>query len=144
LCEIETSSAFFSSSFIQCATHASGSPAQSRNQPTTSKHCQTEPSSTTKQQHQSQTTRGDVKDSSKSVKPGRKQFADPAKRPKAPAPRLYGWGLAMSGALGEPELIRARHHTTPLKFIISPYRIPFAELQTVTDIACGYGFSVFV
>lgn len=50
----------------------------------------------------------------------------------------------MSGALGEPELIRARHHTAPLKFIISPYRIPFSELQTVTDIACGYGFSTFV
>lgn len=53
--------------------------------------------------------------------------------------RVYVWGRGETGALGL--------NLDPLKHshnIKEPKRLKFAEQNNVTDLACGYGFTVFV
>ncbi|XP_067008826.2 RCC1-like G exchanging factor-like protein [Anabrus simplex] len=50
--------------------------------------------------------------------------------------RVYSWGLAEHGALGNREKSRNR-------FVQRPSRLQFAEKHKVVDVACGYGFTAF-
>ncbi|XP_008544821.1 RCC1-like G exchanging factor-like protein [Microplitis demolitor] len=54
--------------------------------------------------------------------------------------RVYVWGLANHGALGT--LGRTRALKEGVNFIAKPSRLYFAEHYPVTDIACGYGFTL--
>lgn len=56
--------------------------------------------------------------------------------------RIYVWGLAETGALGNETSTddHKSHHTAVVN---APTRQQFAELNHVTNIACGYGFSAF-
>jgi len=58
--------------------------------------------------------------------------------------RVYSWGLAEHGALGERQFLRP---ITPgrraVQYMHRPYRLKFGEENEVTSVACGYGFSVF-
>lgn len=53
--------------------------------------------------------------------------------------RVYVWGLASHGALGELKVLRK----TDLSYIMRPRRLSFAEYYQVVDIACGYGFTAY-
>lgn len=57
--------------------------------------------------------------------------------------RLYVWGLAETGALGN-ERSREDHKSAHTAIVTSPTRQQFAEMNHVVDFACGYGFSHFV
>nr|CAD7418696.1 unnamed protein product [Timema cristinae] len=55
--------------------------------------------------------------------------------------RLYVWGLAEHGALGnQRQLLRQKK---PQHYVPYPKRLHFAEQNQVLDATCGYGFSVF-
>lgn len=58
---------------------------------------------------------------------------------------VYTWGVANHGALGRPSFIRPdkekRQHR--LQFVQHPHRLAFGEYHKVTDLTCGYGFTVF-
>ncbi len=83
---------------------------------------------------------------------------------KNPMSRVYMWGMACYGALGVPEYLRPkRRHVEPLKtmhrlvlqhlvakketpselLVNRPARCSFVETRGVSDVACGYGFTVF-
>lgn len=53
--------------------------------------------------------------------------------------RVYVWGLAEHGALGEVKALRKN----TISYLSKPKRLQFAEQYKVTDIACGYGFTVY-
>ncbi|KAK6630329.1 hypothetical protein RUM44_004996 [Polyplax serrata] len=59
---------------------------------------------------------------------------------------LYGWGLGEYGAIGHHGEVM-KNMSGPddprLRLVIRPKRLNFGELNTVTDIAAGYGFSAF-
>ncbi|XP_011170411.1 RCC1-like G exchanging factor-like protein [Solenopsis invicta] len=50
--------------------------------------------------------------------------------------RVYVWGLAAHGALGDSRAMKKGK-------ISKPKRLSFAERHKVTDIACGYGFTAY-
>lgn len=54
--------------------------------------------------------------------------------------RIYGWGLAEHGALATKGKLKKGESVSCL---YKPKRISFGEYHKVTDIACGYGFTVF-
>lgn len=53
--------------------------------------------------------------------------------------RVYVWGLAHHGALGEDSVLSNKRISCTKK----PKRLRFAELHKVVDIACGYGFTAY-
>lgn len=53
--------------------------------------------------------------------------------------RVYVWGLAEHGALGEVTKLRRNQ----VAYLSKPKRLSFAERHKVTDIACGYGFTIY-
>ncbi|XP_011632471.1 RCC1-like G exchanging factor-like protein isoform X1 [Pogonomyrmex barbatus] len=53
--------------------------------------------------------------------------------------RVYVWGLAEHGALGEPKILKKNK----ISYISKPKRSFFAEQHKVIDIACGYGFTAY-
>lgn len=53
--------------------------------------------------------------------------------------RVYVWGLAEHGALGETRALKK----SQISYLSKPKRLPFAERHKVIDIACGYGFTVY-
>ncbi|KAG5340041.1 RCC1L protein, partial [Acromyrmex charruanus] len=53
--------------------------------------------------------------------------------------RVYVWGLAEHGALGEPRALKKNR----ISYLLKPKRLSFAEQHRVTDIACGYGFTAY-
>ncbi|CAG0918765.1 unnamed protein product [Notodromas monacha] len=61
--------------------------------------------------------------------------------------RLYGWGNTVYGALGEP-LFLERERKSPnakaIEIVDHPARLVFGEHNQVKDIACGYGFTLFL
>ena len=57
--------------------------------------------------------------------------------------RLYLWGNAMYGALGNSSFLKPVYHKHPLKSYGRPWRLPFADMHKVNDVSCGYGFTVF-
>lgn len=57
--------------------------------------------------------------------------------------RIYTWGNAMVGALGNSHFLKPTIHKYALESIRRPSRLPFGELHKVKDISCGYGFTVF-
>lgn len=61
-----------------------------------------------------------------------------------PQSRVFAWGMACYGALGNPDILHpARKTQTPRKTLSRPGRISRLELHKIKDIACGYGYSVF-
>lgn len=52
--------------------------------------------------------------------------------------RVYVWGLASHGALGEPKVLKK-----DISCLAKPKRLSFAEQHKVIDIACGYGFTAY-
>lgn len=52
--------------------------------------------------------------------------------------RVYVWGLGELGALGG-----ARMSQNKISYIARPQRSSFGERYRVTDIACGYGFTLY-
>ncbi|GIX86018.1 RCC1-like G exchanging factor-like protein [Caerostris extrusa] len=58
--------------------------------------------------------------------------------------RVYMWGNAMLGALGKANFILPVVHKQPLESMVYPWKHPFGNFHKVKDIACGYGFTVFV
>lgn len=53
---------------------------------------------------------------------------------------MYVWGLAAHGGLGlQPPVAKKKEFI----FYHKPNRLRFAEEHRVTDVACGYGFTVF-
>ncbi|CAL1273742.1 unnamed protein product [Larinioides sclopetarius] len=57
--------------------------------------------------------------------------------------RVYMWGNAAFGALGKASFIMPTAHRRPLKSMIYPWRLPFADFHKIFDVSCGYGFTVF-
>uniref|UniRef100_T1J6W7 RCC1-like G exchanging factor-like protein n=1 Tax=Strigamia maritima TaxID=126957 RepID=T1J6W7_STRMM len=58
--------------------------------------------------------------------------------------RIYLWGCAATGALGEPRYLKpTQKRARALLSLHKPGRLRFAELNDVTDVACGFGFTVF-
>lgn len=57
--------------------------------------------------------------------------------------RVYVWGLAETGALGN-EKNKDDHKSQHTAVVTAPTRQQFAEQHHVVDMACGYGFSAFV
>lgn len=49
------------------------------------------------------------------------------------------WGLADHGAIGEATALCK----DKISYLLKPKRLSFAERYKVTDIACGYGFTVY-
>lgn len=58
---------------------------------------------------------------------------------------MYTWGVANHGALGRPSFIRPDKEKRQyrLQFMQHPHRLAFGEYHKVTDLTCGYGFTVF-
>ncbi|KAI5712851.1 hypothetical protein M8J75_011739 [Diaphorina citri] len=57
--------------------------------------------------------------------------------------RLYVFGLAEHGALGYTTQVgNKRRRQLPHKYFKSPIRLHFGHYYRITDIACGYGFTV--
>lgn len=54
--------------------------------------------------------------------------------------RVYVWGEATTGACGINESLHTQKYA---KVVKCPTRLPFAERFDVTDIAAGYGFTLF-
>lgn len=57
--------------------------------------------------------------------------------------KAYVWGLAETGALGTQKSLY-KHKKINCRFVQHPTRLQFAENQKILNVACGYGFSVFV
>ncbi|XP_032678691.1 RCC1-like G exchanging factor-like protein [Odontomachus brunneus] len=53
--------------------------------------------------------------------------------------RVYAWGLAHHGALGDNTVLKWKN----VSQISRPKRLHFAEIHDVVDIACGYGFTAY-
>ncbi|ETN61051.1 regulator of chromosome condensation [Anopheles darlingi] len=56
--------------------------------------------------------------------------------------RVYVWGLAATGALGMQTSVKKQAQVYT-DYVQHPSRLSFAEGHSVTDIASGYGFTVF-
>ncbi|XP_054268063.1 RCC1-like G exchanging factor-like protein [Macrosteles quadrilineatus] len=59
--------------------------------------------------------------------------------------RVYVWGLSEHGALGNRLQLKntVKYKKKLPEFHHKPLRLTFAEQNKVTDIACGYGFTLF-
>lgn len=57
--------------------------------------------------------------------------------------RIYMWGNAAFGALGNANFLKPVRHKFALDNMCKPWRLPFADLHKVRDVSCGYGFTVF-
>ncbi|XP_050432299.1 RCC1-like G exchanging factor-like protein [Adelges cooleyi] len=72
------------------------------------------------------------------------QDLDPYMTPYSSSPndqqRLYTWGMAEHGALGD---LRIRSRERKITFIYRPVRMRFAYSHQIKDVACGYGFTVY-
>ncbi|XP_049296754.1 RCC1-like G exchanging factor-like protein [Anopheles funestus] len=62
---------------------------------------------------------------------------------KANDTRVYVWGLAATGALGMQTSVKKQAQVFT-DFVQHPSRLSFAEGHTVSDVASGYGFTVYV
>ena len=63
---------------------------------------------------------------------------------KNPVSRVFSWGTACYGALGNPQLLHPqRKSQEPKTAMHHPMRISDFEMQKVKDVACGYGYSLF-
>ena len=63
---------------------------------------------------------------------------------KNPVSRVFSWGTACYGALGNPQLLHPqRKGQEPKTAMHHPMRISDFEMQKVKDVACGYGYSLF-
>lgn len=60
----------------------------------------------------------------------------------APGNRLYCWGSANTGALAIRRYLRPEPGQYKVSSRHRPVRVPFAELNRVIDVACGYGFTL--
>eukprot|EP00095_Tigriopus_kingsejongensis_P008606 maker-scaffold460_size165339-snap-gene-0.29 protein:Tk08606 transcript:maker-scaffold460_size165339-snap-gene-0.29-mRNA-1 annotation:"hypothetical protein DAPPUDRAFT_304656" len=61
-----------------------------------------------------------------------------------PNNRIYLWGMACYGALGNPDFVRPKNKKkNPLKANHHPTRCSTAEKRSVTAIGCGHGFTIF-
>lgn len=60
---------------------------------------------------------------------------------KKAATRVYVWGFALYGALGKPQFVKPTKGQRPLFALHKPGRLELKETK-VTDVACGYGFTV--
>jgi len=58
--------------------------------------------------------------------------------------RVYVWGNAEYGALGQPTFLQPRGKKNALSVMHKPYRLPFAEFEDIKALSCGYGFTVLV
>ncbi|XP_053674248.1 RCC1-like G exchanging factor-like protein [Anopheles nili] len=57
--------------------------------------------------------------------------------------RVYVWGLAATGALGIQTSVKKQAKIFT-DFVQHPSRLSFAEAHSVTDVATGYGFTIYV
>jgi len=57
--------------------------------------------------------------------------------------RVYVWGNAQLGALGQEGFNFPKKKRNVLKYMHKPFRQSFAEFNSVTSMACGYGFTLF-
>lgn len=64
-------------------------------------------------------------------------------RPSQDARRVYAWGVAETGALGNFTIKMKKSLKTLPEFYHHPKRLNFSQLYKVHDIACGYGFTAF-
>ncbi|XP_064473333.1 RCC1-like G exchanging factor-like protein isoform X2 [Ornithodoros turicata] len=82
------------------------------------------------------------------------KFRDPDEEKKLPVfqyaterskrrKRVYLWGASLTGALGHDKLVRPGPDIKPRECTHKPYKTLFAEVYQVSDVACGYGFTVF-
>uniref|UniRef100_A0A2S2QI70 Williams-Beuren syndrome chromosomal region 16 n=1 Tax=Sipha flava TaxID=143950 RepID=A0A2S2QI70_9HEMI len=78
----------------------------------------------------------DVKVKSKDVDP----FMVPYSNSPKDQQRLYVWGMAEHGALGD---LKIRSRERNIQFIYRPVRMRFAYSHKIMDLACGYGFTVY-
>ena len=64
---------------------------------------------------------------------------------KNPISRVFSWGTACYGALGNPHLLHPqRKHLEPKSAVHHPMRISDFEMKKkIKDVACGYGYSLF-
>ncbi|XP_050074645.1 RCC1-like G exchanging factor-like protein [Anopheles maculipalpis] len=62
---------------------------------------------------------------------------------KATDTRVYVWGLAATGALGIQTSVKKQAQVFT-DFVQHPSRLSFAEGHSVSDVAAGYGFTVYV
>ena len=61
-----------------------------------------------------------------------------------PISRVYTWGMACYGALGNPQLnVQKIKKKQKPDSIHHPMRLSAMEMKKVKDVACGYGFTVF-
>ncbi|XP_050060125.1 RCC1-like G exchanging factor-like protein isoform X3 [Aphis gossypii] len=69
---------------------------------------------------------------------------DPFMAPYSESPkdqqRLYVWGMAEHGALGD---LKIRSRERQIQFIYRPVRLRFSYSHKIKDLACGYGFTVY-
>lgn len=56
--------------------------------------------------------------------------------------RVYLWGNAICGALGNPSFTHPPPRKDLLRTMHRPWRFPFADTHKVVEISCGYGFTV--
>ncbi|CAL7941709.1 unnamed protein product [Xylocopa violacea] len=54
--------------------------------------------------------------------------------------RVYVWGMAEHGALGTLKSVK---YENGVSYIPRPKRLVFGEKHDVTNVACGYGFTIF-
>ncbi|KAL5014995.1 hypothetical protein ScPMuIL_009265 [Solemya velum] len=60
--------------------------------------------------------------------------------------RVYVWGCASTGALGIKTYMKPEKNQIPLTSMHRPARLRFLDIHDikVTDVSCGYGFTLFV
>ncbi|XP_014666204.1 PREDICTED: Williams-Beuren syndrome chromosomal region 16 protein homolog isoform X2 [Priapulus caudatus] len=61
-------------------------------------------------------------------------------------PRMYVWGYAKTGALGVRTFVKPeRGAVAKVRDVqTKPYRLKFADHYPIRDVACGYGFTVYI
>jgi len=68
------------------------------------------------------------------------QFMTPYSASPKDQQRLYVWGMAEHGALGD---LKIRSRERQIQFIYRPVRLRFSYSHKIKDLACGYGFTVY-
>lgn len=60
--------------------------------------------------------------------------------------RVYVWGIAHTGALGVKQFVKPDRgsRAKPKIYQAKPFRLKFADKYPISDVACGYGFTVFI
>ncbi|XP_059479657.1 RCC1-like G exchanging factor-like protein [Neocloeon triangulifer] len=66
-------------------------------------------------------------------------------KPNKDKRQLFAWGLSEHGGLGILRQFRkgSRSRQTAPKYLHRPCRAQFGDLNRVTDVACGFGFTLF-